>query len=343
MTDPTEPQLELRILNQTPEVLDLGYTLTNPTGDDLLVCNLLHRGQAPDGSFAVEPTLVYVAFEPGPVPHLSQQIPEMGDDVDEEVPVRPFATRVAAGERVEGSIVVALPIRPFDAYRRFPPRDAADAVPAGRLIVTIGWLRAGDVNPLLLTELDTAVGRRPLVKVAAGGQRLARAELAITVPVLPPVAPITTPPRHCTSCGAVNLGDQAACLRCGGPLTTEPPAPPAPVPPPPTPAPLVPAPPLPAPPAAVAPPPVPPPPAPAAPTPVPPAPEPPAAAAAWQPTHRIPPGGLDGYPTSDRSVGVPIDPGVPVQVIERAGDWACIVASNGWTAWVDGRRLEPLA
>lgn len=334
MTDPTEPLLEVRVLNQTAEVLDLGYTLTNPAGDDLLVCNLLHRGQAPDGSFMVEPALAYVSFEPGPVPHLSQQIPEMGDDVDEEVPVRPFATRLAAGGRVEGSIVVALPIRPFDAYRRFPLRDAADAVPAGRLVVTIGWLRAGDVNPLLLSELDTAVGRRPLVKVAAGGQRFARAELAITVPVLPPVSPITTPPRQCASCGAVNLGDQAACLRCGGPLTGGPPAPAAPVPPPPSP--TAPAPPVPPPPA-----PVPPPPAPVPPPPAPAPPSPPAAA--WQPTHRIPTGGLDGYPTSDRSVAVPIDPGVPVQVIERAGDWARIVASNGWTAWVDGRRLEPLA
>jgi SH3-like domain-containing protein len=50
---------------------------------------------------------------------------------------------------------------------------------------------------------------------------------------------------------------------------------------------------------------------------------------------------LDGFPSSDRSVAVPIDAGVPVQVVERSGDWARIVTSNGWTAWVDGRRLVP--
>ncbi len=362
MTNSTEPQLELRLLNQTAELLELGYTLANLTGDELLVCNLLHRGQRPDGGFDVEPTLAYVAFEPGPVPHLSQRIAEMGDDVDEEVPVRPFATRVAAGARVEGRIVVAVPVQPFDAYRRYPPRDPAEAVPAPRVIVTIGWLPTAEVSPSLLTEVDTAVGRVPLVKVAAGAQRLARAELALTVPVLPPAPPITSPPRHCTSCGAVNLGDQPACLRCGGALTSGPPgpvapspapapavpapAPPSPIPPPPAAAPTPPAaaptPPAaaPTPPAPTPAPPTPAPPTPAPPTPAPPTPPP--AAVAWQPTHRIPPGGLDGYPSADRSNVVPIDAGVPVQVVERSGDWARVVASNGWAAWVDGRRLEPL-
>jgi hypothetical protein len=28
-------------------------------------------------------------------------------------------------------------------------------------------------------------------------------------------------------------------------------------------------------------------------------------------------------------------------VIERAGDWARVGASNGWSGWVDGRRLVP--
>ncbi len=26
-------------------------------------------------------------------------------------------------------------------------------------------------------------------------------------------------------------------------------------------------------------------------------------------------------------------------VVELAGDWARVVAVNGWTGWVDGRRL----
>jgi hypothetical protein len=28
-------------------------------------------------------------------------------------------------------------------------------------------------------------------------------------------------------------------------------------------------------------------------------------------------------------------------VVERAGDWARVVAVNGWSGWVDGRRLVP--
>jgi hypothetical protein len=30
-------------------------------------------------------------------------------------------------------------------------------------------------------------------------------------------------------------------------------------------------------------------------------------------------------------------------VLERAGDWAHVGASNGWHGWVDGRRLVALA
>jgi hypothetical protein len=34
-----------------------------------------------------------------------------------------------------------------------------------------------------------------------------------------------------------------------------------------------------------------------------------------------------------------LDPYLEVQVVERRNDWARIVCSNGWEAWVDGRRL----
>jgi hypothetical protein len=63
-------------------------------------------------------------------------------------------------------------------------------------------------------------------------------------------------------------------------------------------------------------------------------------APAWG-THVAPPGGLTTWslpdPTSPPSQ--PIDAGVPVQVVERQGDWARVECSNGWTAWVDGRLL----
>ena len=34
-----------------------------------------------------------------------------------------------------------------------------------------------------------------------------------------------------------------------------------------------------------------------------------------------------------------LDPYLEVQVVERRADWARIMCSNGWGAWVDGRRL----
>jgi SH3-like domain-containing protein len=40
-----------------------------------------------------------------------------------------------------------------------------------------------------------------------------------------------------------------------------------------------------------------------------------------------------------KSQSVALAGGLPVAVVERAGDWARVVASNGWSGWVDGRRL----
>jgi hypothetical protein len=70
------------------------------------------------------------------------------------------------------------------------------------------------------------------------------------------------------------------------------------------------------------------------------APPDPYATPAWG-THVAPPGGLVTWPAPDPSSppSEPIAEGVPVQVIERQGDWAQVQCDNGWTAWVDGRLL----
>jgi hypothetical protein len=31
-----------------------------------------------------------------------------------------------------------------------------------------------------------------------------------------------------------------------------------------------------------------------------------------------------------------------LMVVQRVGDWARVVASNGWTGWVDARLLIPI-
>ncbi len=62
----------------------------------------------------------------------------------------------------------------------------------------------------------------------------------------------------------------------------------------------------------------------------------------WLPTHAVPPGGLQAWGSPDPAtpVAANLDAGLPLRVLERAGDWARVEASNGWTGWVDGRRLE---
>jgi predicted lipid-binding transport protein (Tim44 family) len=64
--------------------------------------------------------------------------------------------------------------------------------------------------------------------------------------------------------------------------------------------------------------------------------------APWAPTHMVPAQGVGAWSTPDASSEplTTLDPGLPVQVIERNGDWAAIVCENGWTGWVDGRLLE---
>ncbi|WP_433730528.1 SH3 domain-containing protein [Nocardia sp. CA-129566] len=68
------------------------------------------------------------------------------------------------------------------------------------------------------------------------------------------------------------------------------------------------------------------------------------AAAPWYPTHQVPEGGMAAWASPDPRFGpiTSIDPGVELQILERAGDWAHIACNNGWTAWVDGRAMQPL-
>ncbi|MFE7840023.1 hypothetical protein ACFU53_29395 [Streptomyces sp. NPDC057474] len=58
------------------------------------------------------------------------------------------------------------------------------------------------------------------------------------------------------------------------------------------------------------------------------------------PTHVVPPGGLPAWETPDPShPTVALDALLPVQLLERRGDWGRVLCANGWSAWVDGRLL----
>lgn len=60
----------------------------------------------------------------------------------------------------------------------------------------------------------------------------------------------------------------------------------------------------------------------------------------FRPTHVIPQDGLPAWEAPDASRPTdPLDPLLPVQLVDRRGDWGRIVCANGWSAWVDGRLL----
>lgn len=65
-------------------------------------------------------------------------------------------------------------------------------------------------------------------------------------------------------------------------------------------------------------------------------------AAAWSPTHRVPAGGMRAWNDPDPAAqpASRLEARVELTVAERRGDWARVVGVNGWTGWVDARKLE---
>ncbi|MFD5074710.1 hypothetical protein [Streptomyces sp. NPDC058371] len=60
----------------------------------------------------------------------------------------------------------------------------------------------------------------------------------------------------------------------------------------------------------------------------------------FRPTHVVPQDGLPAWETPDPShPTVPLDALLPVELVDRRGDWGRVVCANGWSAWVDGRLL----
>ncbi|MEV6755377.1 hypothetical protein [Streptomyces sp. NPDC051214] len=60
----------------------------------------------------------------------------------------------------------------------------------------------------------------------------------------------------------------------------------------------------------------------------------------FRPTHVVPQDGLSAWEAPDvNRPTAPLDALLPVQLVDRLGDWARIVCANDWSAWVDGRLL----
>ena len=63
--------------------------------------------------------------------------------------------------------------------------------------------------------------------------------------------------------------------------------------------------------------------------------------AEYRQTHVAPTEGLPAWAAPDGSAApaANLDPGLDVMLLEQRGEWAHVRCSNGWEAWVDGRRL----
>jgi hypothetical protein len=63
----------------------------------------------------------------------------------------------------------------------------------------------------------------------------------------------------------------------------------------------------------------------------------------WTPTHVVPEGGMPAWASPDPSAQAvaTLAAGTQLQVQEWQEGWARVAASNGWSGWVDGRRLLP--
>ncbi|MFI2436025.1 hypothetical protein [Streptomyces sp. NPDC018693] len=61
---------------------------------------------------------------------------------------------------------------------------------------------------------------------------------------------------------------------------------------------------------------------------------------AFRPTHVVPGHGMPAWEAPDPArPTVPLDPLLPVRLVEERGDWGHVLCANGWSAWVDGRLL----
>jgi len=64
----------------------------------------------------------------------------------------------------------------------------------------------------------------------------------------------------------------------------------------------------------------------------------------WNPTHRVPSGGLEARSDPDAAAApsVQLAAGLDLTIVDVQGTSTQVEGSNGWRGWVDGGRLEPL-
>jgi hypothetical protein len=62
----------------------------------------------------------------------------------------------------------------------------------------------------------------------------------------------------------------------------------------------------------------------------------------WTPSHEVTRRSRTrAQPDPDSPTTATLERRIPVQLLERRGEWAHVLCSNGWTAWIDARDLTP--
>lgn len=241
------------------------------------------------------------------------------DEAGQGEPVAAVAERAMA-EAAEG---LEADFRSVAEPDDLPPRVDAGSVAAGatRAAPGMGATVAG-VSATAAAAAAAALARRARAARSTVGEGSSTEEPQPPEAKACPNCAQAVPPgaRFCTSCGADLQGATAAPPSEPSPeprTSSAPPTSPAPPAPPTSPAP-------PAPPA----------------SPAPPAPPP-----TWRATHVVGPGGVNARPEADpqAAVSAQLAAGVQLAVVRTWGEWAQVVAENGWTGWVDGRRLRSLS
>ncbi|MEZ5115379.1 MAG: hypothetical protein R2737_03835 [Candidatus Nanopelagicales bacterium] len=195
------------------DALLLEYEATNVGPGPLLVCDVWPADQGAE-TLRIDPLGSMVSFAPGPVVVVERSAPDRGDDVAVEVPWCPLGRYVDPGATVTGTVGLPLPARAHDPYHPVlgPAVGARTRVPVVRLV--LGWLPAAGLSPELVPQVATDQGPLAYVKVAPWAFSRSSVDVPFEVPAL-----IPRPARTwvCGSCGATNVGEQPACLRCGQP------------------------------------------------------------------------------------------------------------------------------
>ena len=174
---------ELRLvtrLEREGQVLVLRYRVDNPGPRDAYLLNRVH-----DQSLQTNPNLVYIDFDrQRRIVNASKKIPAIPPGMNPTMPATPYVTPVRAGQSVEETVRIPLPVREFNAYTPVP-EDGRTVSYAG-LTFTVGYYWS--VPGMKERSQPIIPGVEVLIPTPPPGTKIEFAELssstALEIPVL---------------------------------------------------------------------------------------------------------------------------------------------------------------